>query len=90
VKFFLDHDVPAEVGRVLRQIGHEVIELRTPEGFEREAKCDRKISLKRHAGAFRPITGAARSISYWGFWKRSSASLHAGIADGSFKLRANV
>jgi predicted nuclease of predicted toxin-antitoxin system len=28
VKFFLDHDVPAEVGRVLRQVGHEVIELR--------------------------------------------------------------
>jgi predicted nuclease of predicted toxin-antitoxin system len=28
VKFFLDHDVPAEVGRVLRQEGHEVIELR--------------------------------------------------------------
>jgi hypothetical protein len=28
VKFFLDHDVPAEVGRVLCQEGHEVIELR--------------------------------------------------------------
>jgi hypothetical protein len=28
VKFFLDHDVPTEVGRVLRQEGHEVIELR--------------------------------------------------------------
>ena len=28
MKFFLDHDVPAEVGRVLRQVGHEVIELR--------------------------------------------------------------
>jgi hypothetical protein len=28
VKFFLDHDVPAEVGRVLRQVNHEVIELR--------------------------------------------------------------
>ena len=28
MKFFLDHDVPTEVGRVLRQEGHEVIELR--------------------------------------------------------------
>jgi predicted nuclease of predicted toxin-antitoxin system len=28
VKFFLDHDVPAEIARVLRQEGHEVIELR--------------------------------------------------------------
>ena len=28
MKFFLDHDVPAEVARVLRQEGHEVIELR--------------------------------------------------------------
>jgi predicted nuclease of predicted toxin-antitoxin system len=28
VKFFLDHDVPAEVARVLRQEAHEVIELR--------------------------------------------------------------
>jgi predicted nuclease of predicted toxin-antitoxin system len=28
VKFFLDHDVPAEIGRVLSQVGHEVIELR--------------------------------------------------------------
>jgi predicted nuclease of predicted toxin-antitoxin system len=28
VKFFLDHDVPAEVARVLRQEGHDVIELR--------------------------------------------------------------
>jgi predicted nuclease of predicted toxin-antitoxin system len=28
VKFFLDHDVPAEVDRVLHQVGHEVIELR--------------------------------------------------------------
>jgi len=28
VRFFLDHDVPAEVARVLRQEGHEVIELR--------------------------------------------------------------
>jgi predicted nuclease of predicted toxin-antitoxin system len=28
VKFFLDDDVPTEVGRVLRQEGHEVIELR--------------------------------------------------------------
>jgi predicted nuclease of predicted toxin-antitoxin system len=28
VKFFLDHDVPAEVARVLRQEGHKVTELR--------------------------------------------------------------
>jgi hypothetical protein len=28
VKFFLDHDVPVEVARVLRQEGHEVTELR--------------------------------------------------------------
>ena len=28
MRFFLDHDVPTEVGRVLRQEGHEVIELR--------------------------------------------------------------
>ena len=28
MKFFLDHDVPAEVARVLRQEGHEVTELR--------------------------------------------------------------
>lgn len=28
MKFFLDHDVPAEVGRVRRQEGHEVTELR--------------------------------------------------------------
>ena len=28
MKFFLDHDVPAEVARVLRQDGHEVSELR--------------------------------------------------------------
>jgi predicted nuclease of predicted toxin-antitoxin system len=28
VKFFLDHDVPVETARVLRQEGHEVIELR--------------------------------------------------------------
>ena len=28
MKFFLDHDVPAEVARVLRQEAHEVIELR--------------------------------------------------------------
>ena len=28
MKFFLDHDVPAEVARVLRQEGHDVIELR--------------------------------------------------------------
>jgi predicted nuclease of predicted toxin-antitoxin system len=28
VRFFVDHDVPAEVSRVLRQEGHEVVELR--------------------------------------------------------------
>ena len=28
MRFFIDHDVPAEVARVLRQEGHEVIELR--------------------------------------------------------------
>jgi predicted nuclease of predicted toxin-antitoxin system len=28
VRFFLDHDVPAEVARVLRQEGHEALELR--------------------------------------------------------------
>jgi len=28
VKFFLDHDVPAEIARVLRHEGNEVIELR--------------------------------------------------------------
>ena len=28
MKFFLDHDEPTEVGRVLRQEGHEVIEPR--------------------------------------------------------------
>lgn len=28
MKFFLDHDVPAEVARVLRQEEHEVTELR--------------------------------------------------------------
>jgi predicted nuclease of predicted toxin-antitoxin system len=28
VRFFLDHDVPKEIARVLRQAGHEVIELR--------------------------------------------------------------
>ena len=28
MKFFLDHDVPAEIARVLRQERHEVIELR--------------------------------------------------------------
>lgn len=28
MKFFLDHDVPAEVGRVLRQEGHKVTEPR--------------------------------------------------------------
>jgi predicted nuclease of predicted toxin-antitoxin system len=28
VKFFLDHDVPAEVARVLRNEGHKVTELR--------------------------------------------------------------
>jgi len=27
VRFFLDHDVPAEVARVLRNEGHEVVEL---------------------------------------------------------------
>ena len=28
MRFFLDHDVPAEAARVLRREGHEVIELR--------------------------------------------------------------
>jgi predicted nuclease of predicted toxin-antitoxin system len=28
VRFLLDHDVPVEVGRVLRQEGHEATELR--------------------------------------------------------------
>jgi predicted nuclease of predicted toxin-antitoxin system len=28
MRFFLDHDVPAEVARVLRAEGHEVVELR--------------------------------------------------------------
>lgn len=28
MKFFLDHDVPADVARVLRQIGYEAVELR--------------------------------------------------------------
>jgi len=28
VRFFLDHDVPVDVARVLRQEGHEVLELR--------------------------------------------------------------
>jgi predicted nuclease of predicted toxin-antitoxin system len=28
VRFFLDHDVPAEVARVLRVEGHDVVELR--------------------------------------------------------------
>lgn len=28
MKFFVDHDVPAEVARVLRREGHEVTELR--------------------------------------------------------------
>jgi len=28
VRFFLDHDIPAEVTRVLRNEGHEVVELR--------------------------------------------------------------
>ena len=28
VRFFLDHDVPAEIARVLRNEGHEVVELR--------------------------------------------------------------
>lgn len=28
MRFFLDHDVPVEIGRVLRREGHEVIELR--------------------------------------------------------------
>lgn len=28
MKFFLDHDVPVEVARVLRQEGHEVTQLR--------------------------------------------------------------
>lgn len=28
MRFFVDHDVPAEVSRVLRQEGHEVVELR--------------------------------------------------------------
>ena len=29
MKFFLDHDVPSEVARVLRQEGYEVVELRS-------------------------------------------------------------
>ena len=29
MKFFLDHDVPSEIARVLRQEGHEVTELRS-------------------------------------------------------------
>jgi predicted nuclease of predicted toxin-antitoxin system len=28
VKFFFDHDVPADAARVLRQEGHDVVELR--------------------------------------------------------------
>jgi predicted nuclease of predicted toxin-antitoxin system len=28
VRFFLDHDVPAEIARVLRNEGHDVVELR--------------------------------------------------------------
>ena len=28
MRFFLDHDVPAEIARVLRIEGHEVVELR--------------------------------------------------------------
>jgi hypothetical protein len=36
---------------------------RTPEGFEREATCDREISLKRHAGAFRGVRVATVSSS---------------------------
>ena len=28
MKFFLDHDVPADIARVLREEGHEVVELR--------------------------------------------------------------
>ena len=28
MRFFLDHDVPADVARVLRHEGHEVVELR--------------------------------------------------------------
>jgi predicted nuclease of predicted toxin-antitoxin system len=27
VRFFLDHDIPAELARVLRSAGHEVVEL---------------------------------------------------------------
>ena len=28
MRFFLDHDVPADIARVLRQEGHDVLELR--------------------------------------------------------------
>ncbi len=28
MRFFLDHDVPAEIGRGLCQVGHEVVELK--------------------------------------------------------------
>ena len=83
---FLLH--PAELMREIRPLFRQGIVDPWPttlEGFEREAKCDREISLKRHVDAFRPITDTARSISYWGFWKRSSAPLNASTAHGSLK-----
>jgi predicted nuclease of predicted toxin-antitoxin system len=51
VRFFLDHDVPAEIGRVLRQERHEVVELREVlpvQASDNEAfdyACEKKLLL---------------------------------------------
>jgi predicted nuclease of predicted toxin-antitoxin system len=48
VRFFLDHDVPADIARVLRHVGHEVVELR--EVLDVEARDEEVFAYARRQG----------------------------------------